>query len=88
MAKLTPSVALDQIEAGEEIIPTDKNYKMYVGPKQDKCYFDEFTVEEKQRFIDLWNSKKLRIGYPYYFYVLPFFVNLMSPQGGEGGTPT
>ncbi len=76
MAKLTPAEALKRIEEGTEVIPTDKNYKAYIGSAYDKVYFDEFSDQEKQRLIDLCNEHRVHFGYPGYFYVLPFFMRL------------
>ncbi len=73
--KLTPAEALERIEKGVVVTPTDKNYKIYVG-NYDKAYFNEFTPEEQQKFIDLYNTRKVKLDYPYYFYVLPFFMKL------------
>lgn len=39
-----------------------------------KFYFQHFTEDECQRFIDLYNQKKMKIGYPGHFYRFPFFM--------------
>lgn len=39
-----------------------------------KFYFQHLTKEQKERFIELLNKKKLKIGYPGHFYKLPFFI--------------
>ncbi len=65
-----------------EIDPTDKDYKVYVrhGPAEarayDKAYFSDpgWTVEAKEKFVELYNRKVVRLGYPGYFYVPPFFM--------------
>lgn len=45
------------------------------GPiRHAKFYFYHFNETECRRFIDLMNDKKLKIGYPGYFYKLPFFI--------------
>lgn len=64
-------------EAGTiELGPTDKSYKVYV--KGDtvaiKFYFQHLSVEQRKRFVDLMNTKTLKIGAPGYFYSKPFFV--------------
>lgn len=41
--------------------------------RQDKFYFQHLSVDERKRFVELLNAKKLNIGYPGRFYVLPFF---------------
>lgn len=39
-----------------------------------KFYFEHLSRAERERFVQLLNEKKLQIGYPGYFYRLPFFV--------------
>ena len=131
---LSPELLFEAIARGDEIEPTDKNYKIYVrrpnpkageaclsgtanhnpgdgwvqvtpenratlppeihGPAcqakdgdyvllstqpartHDKFYFQHFTEEEKQRFVELMNAKKINLGYPGRFYRLPFFVRI------------
>lgn len=40
---------------------------------QGKFYFQHLSDEQMRRFIELHNEKRLHIGYPGHFYVLPFF---------------
>jgi hypothetical protein len=66
---------------GCELGPTDKNFKVYVkrqGQHVGKFYFQHFSIENCQRFIELYNQKPrtFTVGYPHHFYVLPFFVAL------------
>jgi hypothetical protein len=125
---ISPATLFAAIEAGFEVGPTDKNYKVYVDlpnphagepcidgganfkPGYDdyvlvteenksslprrgmearvgsyvhvgvesarlhaKFYFQHLDVEERKRFVELLNAKKIKIGYPGYFYQLPFF---------------
>lgn len=42
---------------------------------QTKFYFQHLSVEQKKRFVELLNEKKLKIGYPGHFYVSPFFIS-------------
>lgn len=70
---LSPDALFTAIEAGEELGPTDKSYKVYVGHVR-KFYFPHLSKEEQDRFIDLYNARKIRLGYPGHFYVLPFFA--------------
>jgi hypothetical protein len=41
-----------------------------------KFYYQHFTEDQQQRFVDLYNSSAMRIGRPGYFYVLPFFMRI------------
>lgn len=68
-----PDSFLADVEAGVEIIPTDKTYKVY-GKDRQKFYFLHFSEEQMLKFIELYNVKKMVIGYPGYFYTLPFFM--------------
>lgn len=71
---LNPETVLNLIEFdGAEVTPTDKNYKIYVNGK--KVYFEDFTDEQKSKFISLYNDKKMKMAYPGHFYVLPYFTS-------------
>ncbi|MES2671608.1 MAG: hypothetical protein V4673_14490 [Pseudomonadota bacterium] len=39
-----------------------------------KFYFQHFSAEEQQRFIDLLNAKKITLAAPGFFYARPFFI--------------
>lgn len=39
-----------------------------------KFYFMHFSQEQMVRFVELYNQKKLKVGYPGHFYVMPFFM--------------
>ena len=60
-----------------EIGPTDKNYKIYLKfttSHERKFYFQHFSMKQQQEFVDLMNTKKIKIGHPGHFYVLPYFA--------------
>lgn len=71
---LSPEKFFEAIGAGNEIGPTDKNYKVYVKPGHRKFYFQHLDEDGKRRFIDLLNEGNVVIGDPGYFYVRPFFI--------------
>lgn len=77
-----PSLLLKDIEEkGITLTPTDKNYKVYVEglPRGfTKFYFQHFDGEQKQRFVDLLNQGKVKLGYPGYFYVRPYFIKYLK----------
>jgi hypothetical protein len=129
---LHPDDFFAAVEAGAELGPTDKSYKVYIDlpePNPDelrvisaasydmdedrrlkegwvpadqdamkkdgwgdgykwvrlaprgpiihgKFYFQHLSEEQMQRFIDFYNKKTMKIGYPGYFYSLPFFMGL------------
>lgn len=73
---LTQESVIQAILDGATIDPTDKDYKIYVKHEfgYDKAYFDKWDQEHKTKFISLFNEGKIKLGYPGYFYVLPFFT--------------
>ena len=77
---ISPAALFEAIDAGEELGPTDKSYKVYVG-RGRKFYFQHFSDENKALFIALFNEGKVKIREPGYFYVLPFFVKPVSTKG-------
>jgi hypothetical protein len=72
---LNPETFLREIEAGSTITPTDKNYKAYLNTSSGrrKFYFEHLSDEQKAKFVQLCNDKKLKFEYPGYFYILPYF---------------
>jgi hypothetical protein len=42
---------------------------------ETKFYFQHLSPEQKTRFIELYNAKKMNISYPGHFYRLPFFMS-------------
>lgn len=80
---ISPARLFQAIEAGATLTPTDKDYKVYVagdGIKHGKAYFQHFTKEDKQRFVDLFNAHKIDVGFPGHVYTLPFFMRLREPD--------
>jgi hypothetical protein len=128
---LKPEVFFECAEAGAELGPTDKNYKVYIdlpdpkagqlkitgcsnakvspgpgwfqvteadlpevaasgwstegkvgqwmsrsvrGKVHGKFYFQHLSQEQRTRFIELLNARKLTLGYPGGFYILPYFI--------------
>jgi hypothetical protein len=39
-----------------------------------KFYFQHLSKDETQRFVDLYDVKKVNIGYPGHFYIWPFLM--------------
>ena len=76
---LDSDLVMERIEAGEEITPTDKDYKIYIG-EHNKAYFQHFSKEQRTRLVELVNDKKVKFKYPGHFYVLPFFMHVV-PSG-------
>jgi hypothetical protein len=143
---MSPDELFAAIEAGAELGPTDKNYKVYVdlphpdvgkpcilssanfeqkgegwiqitaenraslpldnyqrshfkdghwvqvtarGPMAHaKFYFQHFSIEDRKRFIDLLNAKKINIGSPGYFYRLPFFCAPVEKAPAHSALPS
>jgi len=56
------------------VIDVDKCTHWTTRPTDEtKFYFQHLDEEQKQRFIELHNEGKLKIGMPGHFYALPFF---------------
>lgn len=75
----SPEAFFKFVESGGEVVPTDKSYKVYLGVSL-KFYMQHFSDEDKHRFIDLYNKKEMKMGYPGYFYVKPFFVQVAHKE--------
>lgn len=71
---LRPEDFMSRVEAGEALCPTDKNYKAYIEPNDDKFYYQHLSDDQKKRLIELANAKKIKFSAPGYWYVRPFFV--------------
>lgn len=76
---LEPETLLTWMANGGHITPTDKSYKLYAslkGERQHKFYFQHFNDEQRTQFIAMYNliSRPFTMGYPGYFYVLPYFA--------------
>lgn len=71
---------LAAVEAGEEIGPTDKSYKAYIHSGSfRKFYFQHLDESGRAKFIELYNNKTMKLGYPGYFYTRPFFCSYKEP---------
>jgi hypothetical protein len=78
---LSPDEFFRRVEAGDEVGPTDKSYKAYLkGASRSKMYFQHFSAEDQGRFIDLLNSKEMKIGVPGHFYTTPFFIKFKTVE--------
>ncbi len=85
---LDPDTFMARIEGGTILLgATDKNYKVYVTNDGGdslatvKFYFPHLSEEQKKRFVELMNEKKLKFEGGIGFYVLPFFCR-RSPAHG------
>jgi hypothetical protein len=67
---------MQMIKDGYTIGPTDKNYKAYVQTGDGfhgKFYYQHLSEEQRAEFIELLNNRTAKLGFPGYFYVLPYF---------------
>lgn len=79
---LNPDEVLRRIKAGEEVGPTDKSYKLYIGKSGgDKAYFQHFDEKQGREFVELYNNRTMRIGLPGHFYVRPMIFAPRKPEG-------
>ena len=56
------------------------------GRHVGKFYFQHFDDEQRKRFIELWNQHRIVIGYPGFFYAMPFFVQPADPPPATTAT--
>lgn len=55
------------------------------GPKTHcKFYYEHFDDAHQQRFLDLYNARKMNLEPNFGLYVLPFFASRRKPQEGQG----
>lgn len=80
---LKPEVVIARAEQGAIITPTDKNYKGYLSGSL-KFYFQHFNEEQKRKFVELYNERKMKLEFPGHFYVLPFFMKPTSSDDTIG----
>ena len=71
---LHPDKFMELVESGKKLIPTDKNYKVYMD--QRKFYFMHLSEDQKKKFVELLNANKINFSTPGKFYVLPFFIGV------------
>lgn len=85
---ISPAMLFEQIEKGAKITPTDKPYKVYVDLVEanvrgaGKFYFQHLDDDEQTKFVELYNARKITMGFPGHFYVLPFFCS-RTPKSGD-----
>lgn len=76
---LNPDTLLELIQGGLCTVgPTDKNYKAYIavigGEDHIKFYYQHFSEDQKLQFFNMYRDQTVMLGYPGYFYVLPYFI--------------
>ena len=87
---MNPEELFEKIEDGSaSIVPTDKNYKIYVEGtgRNRKFYFQHFSDKECQKFVDLLNDGKIQFRGSTGFYVMPFFLKV-GPRMTAAEAPT
>jgi len=72
------SYRIDEPSKPGEIMkdPMDQSHWVWETRLRDECkfYFQHLSDEQRQRFVELLNDKKLKLSYPGYFYRMPFFI--------------
>ena len=76
---LTGEAFMARVRAGDTVGPTDKNYKAYLDDPWAKVYFQHLSEAQRREFVDLLNARRVAVGYPGHFYVLPFFIARGEP---------
>lgn len=51
------------------------------GSTEAKFYFQHLSEDQRREFVDHYNSRRVKVGYPGRFYVPPFFMQ-RAPQVG------
>lgn len=87
---LNPDTLMAHLESGDVSLgPTDKDYKVYVQAKPNKedkqlatgergynkFYFIHLSTDQKKRFVELLNERKIDFGGSAGFYVTPYFIS-------------
>lgn len=70
---MSEAAFFEALEAGDELGPTDKSYKAYIGERR-KFYFQHLSPEGQNKLIQMVNDKAIKFGFPGHFYVLPYFA--------------
>lgn len=76
-----PDDFIARLKAGDELGPTDKNYKAYLEYSVgfNKFYYQHLSPEQRTEFIAMLNTHEvIKLGLPGYFTVLPYFIRTAS----------
>lgn len=84
-----PDKFMDLMELGTPVGTTTKNYKVYLPTVRvsgaGKFYFQHLNIEQRKRFVLLYNNKTIQFDGNYGFEVFPFFMRpfdeVKSPSG-------
>ncbi len=75
---LEPERFLELAREGWDVGPTDKTYKAYLTDPAShetfKVYYQHLSQPQRERFIEMHNAQEMRISYPGYFYIPPYFT--------------
>lgn len=55
-------------------MPADCAHWVVEEREEAKFYFEHLTPEQQERFVRLLNERRLHLGYPGFFYSVPFFA--------------
>lgn len=59
----------------------DRQIARIGGAKTEaKFYYQHLTEPQQREFVDLYNSRRMKVGYPGHFYQLPYFMELVPPE--------
>ena len=84
---LKPTQFMEWVREGQQIIPTDKTYKVYLrlpDGGQHKFYLMHLLSDQKRDFVDLYNDGTMKLDVPGVFYVMPFFMRPVSESEENG----
>lgn len=65
----------EQVESSLNLKWNERELPLLQGScgQEAKFYYQHLTPEEMTEFVQLYNERKMHVGYPGHFYVLPFF---------------
>lgn len=70
---ISPEMFMERIKDGAHMLVTNSDYKVYVGDKEDKFYFNHLNQAQREEFVRMFNDKQLRFHAPGHFVVFPYF---------------
>jgi hypothetical protein len=77
MKDYTADEFMEAIKSGMMLQGTDKDYKAYLGSKQEgKFYYEKLSMAQREEFVKLYNDKKINIEPEFGLYVTPFFMKI------------
>jgi hypothetical protein len=87
--KATRQLKLDEgATADEATAAADEHWNKYEAPERKgrtvaKFYYQHLSAEQRAEFIELHNADAMKLAYPGYFYVRPFFTRAPGTEAAN-----